>query len=193
MALGLFSLPALCRIWSCSLVSWFTALLFRMVMSASFATCAAASTRFFCTYLSFDGRSSIWFNCAAFCRMLRFSSSIFRASRARCTRFSATAFAMAMSSSRCWRAVSMATAFRCACFCSKAARLRSLSASHSMISFSCTSSEYSALSARCFSCRSCHASSFFSLRSFCISSFASSSISCRSAFMRFTSCFISRS
>ena len=166
-------------------------------MSASFATCAAASISPGCTYLSLLGRSSIWFSCAAFCRMLRFSSSIFRASRARCTRFSATAFATAMSSSRCWRAVSMARAFRCACFCSHAARLRSLSASHSMISFSCTIRLYSALSARRCSSRSRILRSAFSSRSSPMRSryhsFASSSISCRSAFRRFTSCFISRS
>ena len=152
MALGAPSLPMLAITLLFSRVSWSTALWFRVTRFASLATSAASTISPFCTYLPCWGRSTIWFSWAAFARMLRFSSSAFRASRARCTRFSATFFAMATSSSRCWRAVSMAMAFRWACFCCQASRRRSFSASHSMISLSWIISERSARSARRCSC-----------------------------------------
>ena len=152
MALGAPSLPMLAVMLSCSLVSWFTALLFRVTRFASLATSAASTISPFCTYLPFWGRSTIWFSWAAFARMLRFSSSAFRASRARCTRFSATFFAMAMSSSRCWRATSSAMAFRSVCFWYHSAAFCWFISSQSWISLSWIISERSARSARRCSC-----------------------------------------
>ena len=193
MAVGLPSLPMLAWMLFCSRVSWFTARSFSTVMSAIFATSAACTISRWLTYLPLFGRSTIWFSAAASCRMPRFSSSIFRPSRAFCTRFSATRFAMAISSSRCWRATSAASAFRCACFCCQASAFRWFSSSHSMISFSCTIRLYSALSARRCSSRTCRARSAFSPRSCRTSSLASSRICCSSVRIRLRSAFHSRS
>ena len=176
-----------------SAVSFRTAASFKMVMSASFATSAACWMSRGCTYLPFEGRRIIWFSWAALFRMLRFSSSAFRPSRARCTRFSASAFATATSSSRCWRATSTAMAFFWACFCCHASAFFWFSASHSMISRSCTIWLYSARSARRCSLATCRARSRFSAFRVLFSSVISSSICCRSSFRRFFSALHSRS
>ena len=170
-----------------------TALKFITVRSASFATSAACTMRLFCTYLPGAGRSTIWFSWAAFRWMLRRSSSFWRPSRAFCTRFSASALATAMSSSRCCRAVSMAIAFRWVCCCCQASALRWFSCSHSRMSFSWKMSCRSARSARRCSPATCRASSAFSAFSCRRSRAMSSSICRRSSRIRCFSAFHSRS